>query len=442
MGSGPFWRIATPDTAPDIACSASRAPAPAAISSVDCRTTVRDVPYAAHRWKELPAQEAVLQAQATELDRSDALLTPLKSSLDSSPQGLPRKRGTIRQLANALQAHRRARSNPHLIRALREYLGCRQWILAPRLGRLKHYPPRALRVESAPLTTDPNHQLPSICVVTPSFEQQAFIERTMLSVLEQHYPRLDYRVQDGGSKDGTVDLLKRFQDRLSAWASAPDTGQAQAINRGFRAATGEIMAWLNSDDVFMPGTLARVGEYFAQHPEVDVVYGHRILIDKQDREIGRWVLPPHDDAILSWVDFVPQETLFWRRRIWDKVGGQVDESFQFALDWDLLVRFREAGARMVRVPHFLGGFRVHEAQKTSARMHVTGLTEMNRIRTRIHGHVPPDRRVRCAVAPYILRHLLHDLSFRLGRRWARREREMPKAPGLAPDQTAPDRGKP
>src|SRR5207302_369335 len=149
---------------------------------------------------------------------------------------------------------------------------------------------------------------------------------------------------------------------------------ANGLNVGFEHATGEIMAYLNSDDVLLPGALNYVANYFREHPEVDVVYGHRVVIDEYDQEIGRWVLPGHDDEVLSWADYVPQETLFWRRRIWEDAGGMIDESFRFAIDWDLLIRFRDAGARMARLPRFLGGFRVHPHQKTSKEMADIGVS--------------------------------------------------------------------
>ena len=132
---------------------------------------------------------------------------------------------------------------------------------------------------------------------------------------------------------------------------------AQAINRGFAHSTGDIMAYLNADDLLLPGSLNFVAAYFEAHPDIDVVYGHRVLIDADGAEIGRWVLPPHEDEVLSWADFVPQETLFWRRDMGERAGGAMDESFRFALDWDLLLRFRDAGARFVRLPRFLGAFR-------------------------------------------------------------------------------------
>jgi ADP-heptose:LPS heptosyltransferase/GT2 family glycosyltransferase len=265
-----------------------------------------------------------------------------------------------------------------------------------KLGVLQQYDPR-------PLTWDkklPKHgrlseaQLPAVVIVTPSYNQDKFLESTMLSVLNQNYPKLRYRVQDGASKDRSAEIIQRYADRLHSWESVPDRGQAAAIRRGFEQLPGDpgdIMAWLNSDDFIAPRALRFVAEYFARHPRVDVLYGNRIIIDGADREIGRWIMPRHDPATLEWIDYVPQETLFWRRRAWDAVGG-LDPSFQFALDWDLLARFQQAGARIVRVPYFLGCFRVHTEQKTSAHIHTTGHEEMTRIRTRIHGpHADPAR---------------------------------------------------
>ena len=176
------------------------------------------------------------------------------------------------------------------------------------------------------------------------------------------------------------------------------------------------MAWLNSDDILLPGSLAYVADYFNRHPKVDVVYGHRILIDENDQQIGRWMLPRHDDEVLSWADYVPQETMFWRRRIWDKAGGQIDESFRFAMDWDLLIRFREAGARFARLPRFMGGFRVHMRQKTSAEISGIGIQEMTRIRERVLGRVPSDADIYMAVVPYMRKHVVTDLWWRIKER--------------------------
>ena len=257
------------------------------------------------------------------------------------------------------------------------------------IGVLEQYSPRPLRWDRLPKAKSTAARLPAIGIVTPSYGQAQFIESTMVSVLDQKYSKLHYVVQDGGSKDESPQIIARYADRLSIWESTPDHGQSDAIQRGFKKlekdlGPNDLMAWLNSDDLLAPGSLHYVADYFARHPKVDVVYGHRIIIDSEDRELGRWIMPRNDRETLTWHDFVPQETLFWRKRVWDRVGG-IDSAFQFALDWDLLSRFQTTGARMKRLPYFLGCFRVHAEQKTARHIHTTGEEEMRRIRTRFHG---------------------------------------------------------
>jgi glycosyltransferase involved in cell wall biosynthesis len=279
----------------------------------------------------------------------------------------------------------------------------RSWA-KPRLGIQAHYSPRPLRVPARYLETTPPDPAPSVSIVTPSYQQGRFIDRTLHSVLGQRYPELEYYVQDGGSTDETIEVLRRFEAQLSGWASESDGGQADAINRGFERTTGEIMAWLNSDDILLPGALAYVARYFVEHPDVDVVYGHRVMIDESDGQIGAWVLPRHNDRALMFADYIPQETLFWRRRIWDASGGSVDLNFGYALDWDLLLRFRDVGAKIVRLPRFLGAFRIHGQQKTSA-ADVLGLEEMARLRERVHGRPVPIGEALVQLRSYFLRHI-------------------------------------
>ena len=288
-------------------------------------------------------------------------------------------------------------------------------LFSPRIGRLRHYPPRPLALPASYRNVSPPVSAPTISIVTPSLQQGRFIERTIWSVVSQGYPALEYVVQDGGSTDGTLQLLQRFGDHLSHWVSEPDGGHADAVNRGFDKTTGEVMGWLNSDDLLLPGALACVGAYFAAHPEIDVVYGNRLLIDENDGEIGAWILPEHDDLALTLADFVPQETLFWRRRIWDTVGSALDESYSYALDWDLLLRFRAAGARIVRIPRLIGAFRVHGEQRTTADRDV-GLDEMARLRERTHGRSIPPSEVYERLRPYLRRHVRAHLRHRLAER--------------------------
>lgn len=260
------------------------------------------------------------------------------------------------------------------------------------------HPPRPVRVENFPAARS-GPARPKLSIVTPSYQQARYLGETMRSVLEQD-TAVAYVVQDGGSTDGSAALIEQFArqygptssrpahaPRLTHWSSARDAGQADAIARGFAQTSGgpdDVMAWINSDDYYLPGALAFVADYFARHPAVDVLYGNRIVVDEESREIARWFLPAHDGEVLRLNDFVPQETLFWRRRAWEKAGG-LDPSFHFAMDWDLLLRLAASGAHIVRVPYFLACFRAHAAQKTAAFMHSTGQSEITRLRERTHG---------------------------------------------------------
>jgi glycosyltransferase involved in cell wall biosynthesis len=288
------------------------------------------------------------------------------------------------------------------------------WLL-PQLGRFYQYPPRPLQVETITSSPAPAQGWPRISVVTPSYNQAHYLESTIHSILDQHYPALEYIIQDGGSTDESPAIIERFRPRLHAAESVKDKGQSDAINKGFAKATGAILAWVNSDDLLLPGALHHIGAYFAAHPEVDVVYGHRVIINQHGAETARWLLPPHDNRVLDYADYIPQETLFWRRSLWEKVGGQVDESFRFALDWDLILRFRDAGARFVRLPYFLGAFRVHAEQKTTAQLLEIGWGEMASLRSRYKG----GRRVGMSetyfnTRLYIYRHWLLSRAWQLG----------------------------
>lgn len=291
-----------------------------------------------------------------------------------------------------------------------------KWIqctyFSPLLGRLYQYEPKPLLLPNKKCNPLTNH--PSISIVTPSYNQSHFLDKTISSVLEQNYPTLEYIIQDGGSTDNSVEVIKRYQSSLKHWESKTDRGQSHALNLGFQHATGEIMAYLNSDDILFPNTLHYVADYFNKHPEVDVVYGHRILIDEHDNNIGRWILPNHDDDVLIWADYVPQETLFWRRQIWDKAGGTIDDSFRFAMDWDLLLRFKEANAKFVRLPRVLGAFRVHTQQKTSAQMNDIGAQEMERLRLRAHGRSVTRQEISKNIRKYLIKHIMYDKLYRIG----------------------------
>jgi glycosyltransferase involved in cell wall biosynthesis len=283
--------------------------------------------------------------------------------------------------------------------------------LAPRILQFRAYAPRPLRLPAADRAVADTCQ--SITVVTPSYQQAAYLERTIRSVLDQRYPALEYIVVDGGSSDGTLDILRRYDGSLARWISEPDRGQADAIRKGFLQSSGEIMAYLNSDDLLLPNSLATVARFFAEHPEVDVAYGHRIIVDEADREINRWILPKHDPVVLTWIDWVPQETLFWRRSAWQAVGG-IDPTFQFALDWDLLLRFQAAGLRLARMNRFIGAFRFHPGQKSNTSFADVGSEEIRRLQRRSLGREPTSEEVQAAIFGFVIRHILEDWKWRLG----------------------------
>lgn len=297
--------------------------------------------------------------------------------------------------------------------------GRRVWKHPMRLGVLRQHEPKPLKRERFPGASPPGPESawPSVSIVTPSYQQAAFLERTMKSVLEQDYPRIEYHVCDGGSNDGSVDIIRRYEAKLTGWSSGRDEGPASAINKGFCRSGGDIMAWLNSDDTLMPGAVRFVADYFARHPEVDAVYGHRVIIDERDWEVGRWVVPRHDGEMLLWADYVPQETLFWRRSLWERTGAALDETFKFAFDWDLLLRFERAGARIVRLPWFMGCFRVHNDQKSTIDLKTSGWDEMARLRARELGPQYDQRCLGYRVIRHQHRAIWCDRMLKIGLRW-------------------------
>lgn len=281
------------------------------------------------------------------------------------------------------------------------------------LGVLSQYSPRPLRIACTLVGRGAGDPSVTISVVTPCLNQAPYLEAAMDSVLSQWSPAVQYIVQDGGSVDGSVDILRGSDERVE-WTTQMDRGQSHAINLGFRRARGDVLAWLNADDFLLPGSLKLVAQFFGDHPDVDAIYGFRVIVDARGREIGRWILPPHDPRALEWGDYVPQETLFFRRRLWEQLDQGVDESLQFAMDWDLLLRFQAAQARVVRLPHFLAAFRVHDKQKTSRLLRSIGRREVSRIRMRLHQRPVAEQEAAWALIPYTRRALVAGRLHRLG----------------------------
>lgn len=284
----------------------------------------------------------------------------------------------------------------------------------PKIGILYQYSPIPLNIPKSYQNKVKLNKFPTISIVTPSLNQDKFIERTIKSIVQQDYPNLEYIIQDGGSKDRTYEIIKKYNSFITSHESKQDDGQSNAINKGFQRSTGEIMAYLNSDDILLPGALHYVGKFFEENPKVDVIYSHRIIINENDEEIGRWILPTHDSNMLRWADYIPQETLFWRRSIWDQIGGQLDDSFHFAMDWELLLSFIENKAKFKRVPRFLSAFRVHKQQKTQSVIDHLGSTEMEILRFRSHNRNLTASEIQRNLRTYSYRHLLYHYLYMLG----------------------------
>ena len=182
---------------------------------------------------------------------------------------------------------------------------------------------------------------PRITVVTCSYNQGKFLEETLLSVINQRYPNLEYIVVDGGSTDNSVEIIRKYESHLTWWVSERDSGQSDALAKGFEKASGEILCWLCSDDLLEQGALVEVGRFFADHDDADVVYGDTIFIDESGTITRRYKTFPFSSwLMLNTANYVPQPSTFWRRRIYERVGG-LDRSLHMWLDQDLWLRFAE-----------------------------------------------------------------------------------------------------
>ncbi len=213
------------------------------------------------------------------------------------------------------------------------------------------------------------HTLPKISVITPSLNQAGYIERTIQSVLEQNYPNLDYIVVDGGSTDGTIEILKRYGSRLT-WISEKDSGQSDAINKGMSMATGDILAYLNSDDIFEPGALTTVAARFMADPSIMWLTGRCRIIDEDDREV-RSIITAYKDLLLDHYRYalllianpICQPATFWKKEVTDEIGlFDPDESLVMDYDYWLRIGKRYQPAIM---DENLAAFRVHSQSKTS-----------------------------------------------------------------------------
>jgi glycosyltransferase involved in cell wall biosynthesis len=199
------------------------------------------------------------------------------------------------------------------------------------------------------------HSDPLVSIITPSFNQGRFLEETLLSVARQNYGLIEHIVVDGGSTDGSVDILRKNEHLLACWISEPDKGQSDAIRKGFSMAKGSVLAWLNSDDLLAPSAVRIAVDYFQRDPSLGVVYGDRLHIDIRGNVVGVCRCPEYYSKMLSRHKTLPQEATFFRRSVYEEVGG-IDVSLHYVMDFDLWCRLAKV-AKFRHIPAFMGYFR-------------------------------------------------------------------------------------
>jgi len=204
----------------------------------------------------------------------------------------------------------------------------------------------------------------TVSVVTPSFNQARYLEETLRSVLSQRDQIHEYFVIDGGSTDRSVDIIRKYAAAIDYWTSEKDRGQSDAIQKGFNRATGDVIAWLNSDDVYLPGAIAKVRQAFERHPQWDVITSDYVLIDGQTRLTGLYRRPPQSRSWARWGQWlICQQGCFFRRSLFEKAGG-LDLSLHCMMDADLWARFFRLGANWGHSGDYLAAFRWHQESKT------------------------------------------------------------------------------
>jgi glycosyltransferase involved in cell wall biosynthesis len=224
---------------------------------------------------------------------------------------------------------------------------------------------------------------PKISIVTPSYNQGSYIEKTILSILNQDYPNLEYIIIDGGSTDNSVDIIRRYEQQLAYWVSEPDEGQTHALNKGFSKATGDILCWLCSDDLYEPWTLAEVAQFFQTHPTTQIVYGDALWIDPDDNFIRYQKEVAFNRFILLYGhNFIPQPSTFWRAGLHRHVG-ELDPNFDVMMDADFWLRFSRS-VHIEHNPRIWSRIRIYPEQKTQ-RLRGRGRLEAQMLRQRYFG---------------------------------------------------------
>jgi glycosyltransferase involved in cell wall biosynthesis len=244
---------------------------------------------------------------------------------------------------------------------------------------------------------------PKISVVTPSYNQAAFLDRTILSIVSQNYPNLEYIVMDGGSTDGSIEIIKKYAKYITYWTSAPDHGQADAIANGFEKATGDIFCWINSDDMLMPDALQYVADRFLRNPQRQWLVGSTVVVDEEDIIFGyRKSFPLWTSRIVfSSGQGTAQPGCFWQKELYKKVGG-INRDRQFCMDYELFAKFI-CVAKPMWTAKVLGVFRLQPESKTSKMDEVR--VQENRLVREMYKESIPVLEARC----YTLLKILWDI---------------------------------
>ena len=205
---------------------------------------------------------------------------------------------------------------------------------------------------------------PKISIVTPSYNQGKYLERTILSVLNQNYPNLEYIIIDGGSTDNSVEIIKKYEKYLTYWVSEKDKGQSDALNKGFKIATGEIIGWQNSDDIYLPKTFSKIADLFDKYKQADIIYGDRLDINEKDEILGESIFTDFSTTVCLYDGLqLGTQSVFWRKGVFAKVG-MLDINLHFAMDHEFFLRVAKRGLKYKYFSYWFGAMRRHKEAKT------------------------------------------------------------------------------